>query len=411
MPITTKTITWVIIFFMSFLGAMMFPPVTNAAPAESSQILVRIKDGQDRKKAEAALQNAGGRLKQTIPGIDVLVITVPARQQQKILENLSRNPVFEYAEADDLGHASSNDAFFGNQWGLDNTGQTIKDQAGVTDADIDAPEAWATTTGQGVRVAVLDSGVDQDHEDISSKLVAQQNFTGSGTIDDKYGHGTHVAGIIAAATDNSVGVAGVCPGCTIMNGKVLNDNGGGYVSWVSNGITWAADNQAKVINMSLGFDRPSKTLERAVNYAWNKGVVIVASAGNDNNTSKEYPGAYANVIAVAATDNRDQKASFSTYGTWVDIAAPGANIYSTFPNHPFVIQNIYGRSMNYDFANGTSMAAPMVAGAAALVSTLPEYNTSATSIRNRLETTANKIPGTGTYWTAGRLNAAQAVAR
>ena len=218
-----------------------------------------------------------------------------------------------------------------------------------------------------------------------------------------------MAGIIGAITNNGVGVAGGCPDCVLMNGKVLNDDLNGSYSWYASGITWAADNGAKVINLSAGGSSPSKTLERAVNYAWNKGAVFVAAAGNSGGTSRLYPAYYPNAVAVAATDNRDQKASFSTYATWVDVAAPGANVFSTTPNHPFKNETINGRSKNYDYGSGTSMSSPMAAGVAALVWSTP-YGTSNSSVRNRLQATADKIPGTGTYWSAGRVNAAGAVA-
>ncbi|MFP5366415.1 MAG: S8 family serine peptidase, partial [Actinomycetes bacterium] len=206
----------------------------------------------------------------------------------------------------------------------------------------------------------------------------------------------------------TIGVAGVCPECSILDGKVLNDSGGGSTSALANGINWATNSGAKVINMSLAV-RPSRTLEAAVNNAWNKGAVLVAAAGNGNNQTKIYPGAYPNVIAVAATDNRDAKASFSTYGaSWVDIAAPGVNVYSTFPNHTFVLGTQNNRSMGYDVGNGTSMSAPIVAATAALAwSTSP--NASPSVIRGKVESTADRIEGTGTYWAHGRVNADRAV--
>jgi thermitase len=203
-------------------------------------------------------------------------------------------------------------------------------------------------------------------------------------------------------------VAGVCPGCTILAGKVLNDSGVGSSSGLANGINWAVSNGAKVINMSIGV-RASRTLEAAVNNAWNQGVVLVAAAGNGGNQTKIYPGAYPNVIAVAATDNTDAKASFSTYGaSWVDIAAPGVNVYSTFPNHTFVLGTQNNRSFGYDVGNGTSMSSPIVAATAALAwSSHPGITQ--TSVRAKVESTADKISGTGTYWANGRVNANNAV--
>ena len=189
--------------------------------------------------------------------------------------------------------------------------------------------------GSEIKVAVLDSGVANDNPDIAPKVVARANFSSGATGEDNYGHGTTLPALWPPLTTTQ-GVAGVCPGCTILDGKVLNDSGIGSSSGLVNGINWAVSNGAKVINMSLGV-RASRTLETAVNNAWSKGVVLVAAAGNGGNQTKIYPGAYPNVIAVAATDNNDAKAPFSTYGaSWVDIAAPGANVYSTFPNHPFV---------------------------------------------------------------------------
>lgn len=285
--------------------------------------------------------------------------------------------------------------------------------AGREDADIDAPTAWDTTQ-DGVKVAILDCGINENHPDLAGKIVDKQDFTNSASgTNDIYGHGTHVAGIVAAVTNNSNGVAGVCPECLLLNGKVLNDSGSGAYSWIANGIIWATDNGAKVINMSLGGSTSSKTLENAVNYAWNKGVVVVAAAGNSNNPSKTYPAAYTNAIAVAATDNQDNKASFSSYDSkWVDIAAPGVYIFSTWKDSSSLYdpQPVCELTVCYKYASGTSMSTPIVAGVAGLV-WKSNYNQSASSVRTRIETTADKIPGTGIYWSAGRVNAANAVSQ
>lgn len=381
----------------------------------SGQVLVKFKDGVSQAEKNNLLRNNRAKVVSKIDALEVLVLQVPQTAEEKVVIALSRNPHVEYAELDYIAEAFfvpfvPNDTYFaGNQWGLENTGQAIKGATGIVDADIDGPTAWGTTQGR-VKVAILDTGIDQDHEDLSVKIVDkvkdQKNFTDSPTDDDLYGHGTHVGGIVAAVTNNNIGVAGGCPNCQLMNGKVLNDSGSGAYSWVAGGIIWAADNGAKVINMSLGGSVRSITLERAVNYAWNKDVVVVAAAGNSGNPSKTYPAAYTNAIAVAATNNQDQKASFSSYGAkWVDVAAPGENIFSTFPNHPYKIN----QSLGYDFGSGTSMATPMTSAVAALIWSVPAYN-SAVSVRNRLESTADKITGTGTYWSAGRVNAANAVA-
>ena len=389
----------------------LFSPSTKAQGTNThipGQVLVKFKDGVSSRDKDTVLRNNRARVVGQIDVLGVFVLGVPQTAEEKVVGALSKNPHVDYAELDYVAEAFfvPNDTYFaGNQWGLENTGQTIKGVSGVVNADIDGPTAWDTTQG-GVPVAILDTGIDQDHEDLSSKIILQRNFTDSPTVDDLYGHGTHVGGIVAAITNNATGVAGGCPNCQLMNGKVLNDKGSGAYSWIAGGITWAADNGAKVVNMSLGGSAKSVTLERAVNYAWNKGAVVVAAAGNSSNPSKTYPAAYPNAIAVAATNNRDQKASFSSYGAkWVDVATPGENIFSTFPNHSYKIN----KSLGYDFGSGTSMATPMTSAVAALVWSTP-YGTSASQVRTRLESTADKIAGTGTYWSSGRVNAARAVA-
>ncbi len=397
------------ILFIFFFGVFTFSHSANAqnnTDHVQGRILVQFTKGTPQDQIDTQLRGNRAQIVDRLDVLDVLVVQVPPQAEEKVIAALSKNPHVEYAELDYIAEVflTPNDSYFSNQWGLENTGQSIKGISGIVDADIDGPTAWEATTG-GVKVAILDTGIDQDHEDVSSKIVLQKNFTNSPTIDDLYGHGTHVGGIVAAVTNNNLGVAGGCPDCLLLNGKVLNDSGSGAYSGIANGITWATDNGAKVINMSLGGPTKSTTLEKAVNYAWSKNVVVVAAAGNSANPSKTYPAAYTNAIAVAATNNKDQKASFSSYGAkWVDVAAPGENIFSTFPNHPYAIN----KSLGYDFGSGTSMATPMTSATAALIWST-SYGTSASNVRSRLESTADKIPGTGTYWSAGRINAAQAV--
>ncbi|WP_427133462.1 S8 family serine peptidase [Pseudarthrobacter sp. S9] len=390
---------------------------TSSAGTQSSpiagQIMVKFRDNG---AAAGVLRQHGLSQGAGIGSTGAHLIKVPAGKELQLIEALSRNPAVEYAEPDELVTAATADEYFPRQYALQNNGQSFTNTAGglavaggTVDADVDAVEAWNVTTGTGTKVAVLDSGVASDNTDIAPKVVARANFSDATTSEDNYGHGTHVAGIIAAIANNTIGVAGVCPDCTILDGKVLNDSGSGSTSGIANGINWAVSNGAKVINMSLGLRVSSQTLETAVNNAWNQGAVIVAAAGNTGTQSKIYPGAYANVIAVAATDNTDAKASFSTYGAKVvDVAAPGVNVYSTFPNHPFYLGTQNGRSQGYDVASGTSMASPIVAGVAALAWSSHSGATQ-TSVRANVESTADKIPGTGTYWAYGRVNADKAV--
>ncbi len=390
-------------------------------PHVSGQLIVHFDEGASSDAREAAHARARGAVAERIPALGVELVRVADERAALASYNADRSvrlaelDIVARALHDDCSPANDlcllpSDPSFSLQWGLQNDASTIQPAATTPahDADIDAPYAWRQTTGSSsTRIAILDSGIDLDHEDLAAKVVASYNATKSRTLDDKYGHGTAVAGVAAARTDNAVGVAGVGFSSSLMNVKVLDDRGVGSCSTVAKGITWAADNGADVINMSLGF-ADCTTGRRAVDDAWSKGVVLTAAAGNDGDTSPTYPAYYTNVIAVAATDNADQKTSFSQFGDWVDIAAPGINVYTTFPNH----SNQLAKT-NYNYGKGTSMSAPFVAGAAGLLWPLAVDDNNNVrvndEVRARLETYADNIPGTGSLWTAGRLNVCNAV--
>ena len=199
------------------------------------------------------------------------------------------------------------------------------------------------STNAEVLIAILDTGIDEKHEDLAGRVIASINFSGSRTASDVNGHGTHVAGIIAGIAFNA----------RLMNVKVADDNGVVWSSTVARGIIWAVDNGAKVINMSLVIPTPSPALEQAVDYAWGKGVVLVAGAGNNIKSIPVYPAFYPEVIAVAATDVDGNLWSESNYGDWVDAYAPGVEICSTLPGN------------NYGYWSGTSMATAYVSAVAA----------------------------------------------
>ncbi|WP_166397850.1 S8 family peptidase [Rubrobacter marinus] len=273
------------------------------------------------------------------------------RAKEKIEEEPGVAAV-EYDHAREASYTPA-DPGFPEQWGLKKTGFR---------------SAWDAARGEGVRIAVVDSGVAAGHPDLAGKVVAQRDFVnGDGTADDDFGHGTHVAGIAAARTGNGTGVAGGCPGCELLVAKTMQGRIG-YDSDVAQGIIWAADNGADVINLSLTGPAPSGVLERAVDYAWDKGSVVVAAAGNSGDGTVQYPGAYSNVIAVAAVDRSENRASFSTMGGWVDVAAPGVGVLSTLPG-------------GYGYMNGTSMATPHVAALAGL---LAEEGLSNQQIKHRI---------------------------
>jgi thermitase len=321
-------------------------------------------------------------------------------------------------------HETTNDPRFPLQWGM---------------AKIEAPAAWDRTHGSTTRrIAILDTGIRETHPDLASKVVARRSFVSSGpwwdpagADEDVRGHGTHVAGIAAAVTNNGRGVAGIGYNTRLLNGKVCNDSGQCPHSAVAGGIYWAADNGAHVINMSLGseqdcepawyedfFDVGVKEIKDAINYASAKKVVLVASAGNDSNTSRNMPASCPNVLAVASTTSSDGKSSFSSYGaSWVDVAAPGSSIWSTaVVGAPDCWTDVGGvpdttsadPADGYASCSGTSMAAPHVAGLAALVGASCNL-TSAQAIVDRITESADPIAGTGTYWEHGRINAARAV--
>jgi thermitase len=210
---------------------------------------------------------------------------------------------------------------------------------------IEAPQAWQITLGApSIIVAVLDTGIDKNNLHLADMVMADINLTDSPTSDDLYGHGTHMAGTIAA----------IAPECRLMNVKVADDTGRCEESVVARGIIWAVDHGAKVINISLSMEA-SPELAEAVDYAWSRGAILIAAAGNKGGAEPSYPAYYVNCLAVAGTNEEDSLALLSSYGDWVDVAAPGFNIYSELP------ENQYG------YKTGTSSAGAHVSGVAALV--------------------------------------------
>ena len=274
-----------------------------------------------------------------------------------------------------------NDPLSSQQWGL---------------TRIQAAQAWAIATPQRtVYLAIIDTGVDATHPDLAQRVRRYSNGTVYGyntqlnnaNTHDFHGHGTHCAGIAAAHTGNGVGIAGVASTAPvqIMPVKVLNDQGIGTMTDVARGIIWAADNGAHVLSLSLGGNAGTQQLADAVNYAWNRGCVVVAAAGNNSSNAPFYPAAYENALAVAASDPNDRLTDFSQYGTWVDIAAPGSSILSTVPGN------------RYEAWSGTSMACPHVAGAAALIwSCVPSLTNQ--QLRLALENNADPVQP---YWFGG----------
>jgi thermitase len=284
---------------------------------------------------------------------------------------------------------------------------------------IQAHQAWNRAHGDFVKVAVLDTGISEGHPDLAGKVDDRTNvlWFSSGGGDDN-GHGTHVAGIIAATPNNNEGIVGVGFNTHLLNVKVLYDSGKGTVSGAATGVYWAVDHGADVINMSLGGDRDCSGwwienwtdtgvayLRDAINYAYAHNVVVVAAAGNSGNTAKEWPAACNHVLAVANTDNNDNLNDSSTRGTWVQVAAPGTNILSSTVPGGTACQSGQG---DFGRCTGTSMSSPHVAAVAALVrSSCGPIG--AQAIMDRITDTADPIAGTGTNFQFGRINALRAV--
>jgi len=293
-------------------------------------------------------------------------------------------PVYNVVRADNSDSSSYENSPQAT-YSLDNS--YLAERWGVT--KIEAPQAWQITRGdESIIVAVLDTGINKDNQDLADRVVAEVNFTDSPTSDDLYGHGTHMAGTIAA----------IAPECRLMNVKVADDVGRCKPSVVARGIIWAVDQGAKIINMSLAM-RASPDLEEAVNYAWSQGAILITAAGNKGGSEPSYPAYYANCLAVAGTNKNNSLALLSSYGDWVDVAAPGFNIYSELP------QNQYG------YKTGTSAAGAHVSGVAALVFSVAEDSNSNGAVNDEVRwaiensCTPIAVDGVG----QGLVNAFQAV--
>jgi thermitase len=384
-----------------------FAATASAASYVPGRVIVKYDAGTSATQIAALERTAGvTRLHRTILG-GARVLTV-AGGVKTAVARLNRSAAVQYAEPDYVLRATAtpNDPRFAELYGLNNTGQT----GGTPDADIDAPEGWDAAglglfpSAGGVKVGVVDTGILATHEDLAGKLAnCARSYSGipflsssiqEGSCADDNGHGTHVSGTITANANNGKGVAGVAFNSQLAMCKALGGPlGMGSTSDVANCIRWAHDKGAKVISMSLG-GGASTTLQQAVQYAWANGgaggSLIVAAAGNDGDSTLNYPAAYAEVVSVAATDNRDQRASFSNANSDVEIAAPGVNVLSTYN----------GSNSSYTTLSGTSMATPHVAGVAAII--WDRYPTAAAStIRSKLDASVDDLGAAGRDATFG----------
>ncbi len=380
-------------------------------------VLVKFKPTLTEEGIMALSAYYGTRTVKKIPRINVHEMEVPKHLSvREMVEVLRLNPDVEFAEPDGFVRitATPNDIYFKYQYALYNTGQEIGipgSPRGKQRADIHATEGWEETKGsKDVVIAIIDSGLDLLHPDIQTKIKSSGRDVVNNDFDatDDHGHGTHVAGIAAAATNNNEGIAGVAWNCQVLPIKVIDKEGSGLYSWVAEGIIWAADNQAAVINLSVGGDEPSETIREALRYAYEKNVVIIAATGNDGGPVL-YPAAYDNYcLAVAATDYNDTCPEWSNYGSEVDVAAPGVRVVSLVPRWYFGPDYF-----PYGYGSGTSMAAPHVAGLAALLKSLKPW-LKAKEIMDIIryatdDVNATQYPGRDDYIGYGRINMEKAL--
>ncbi|CAM4285081.1 S8 family peptidase [Paenibacillus tarimensis] len=353
------------------------------APHEPYQVIVSFEDGVTDDERKRMIRAAGCTVMDSNVHLGTYTLR-SSRKMRRVLEHFNSMQGIHYAEPNYLYEATyiPDDPFLPDyQYGP----QVIQ-----------APEAWDVTVSRpDVVIAILDTGVHASHPDLATKLTAGYNFVENNEMPiDRNGHGTHVAGIAAAATDNGLGIAGIAPNTRLLPVKVLGDNGTGNLNQVANGIIYAVNSGAQIINLSLGSAASAVTLQNAVRFAADRGVILVGAAGNNGVSVPNYPAAYSEVIAVASTTMHDVRSSFSNYGMWVDVAAPGDRILSTYLGG------------NYAYLSGTSMAAPHVSGVAAL---LVSQGRSQAEARAAIQQTADPVPGTGEWWVYGRVNAAHAV--
>ena len=389
---------------------------------DGKEFLVKFKDEASGERAIEGLRSRLGILKErslhTVK--DMRRVEIPQGfNVERFAQLLEKMPDVEYVEPNALVYAlmAPNDQYYSYQWHL---------------PQIKMEQAWDMAQGEGAVVAVVDTGIAyEDYTDpVTGKIfkqapdlagtafVAGYDFVNDDTHpNDDEGHGTHVAGTVAQTTNNTLGVAGVAFNASLMPVKVLGANGSGTLADVADGIRWAADHGAKVINLSLGTTASSNTVKNAVAYAYSKGVTVVAAAGNDGKKRNTYPAAYDQyVIAVGAVRYDKQRARYSNYGSFVDLVAPGGDLNVDQNKDGYgdgVLQQTFAQGnpvqFGYYFYQGTSMAAPHVAGAAALL--ISKGVNSPSEVRSRLESTAQDLGGKGkdVYYGWGLVDAVKAL--
>jgi subtilisin len=368
---------------LASLVVLAMVPASASSAGSPRRSIVVFENAAANAAATEHIQRIGGVKVKDLPLIGGAVVNLPATVSDNAI---ARVPGVRYVEPDGIATALGKKPTpppppppaQTTPWGVSRVG---------------APVVWPTYTGDPIKVAVVDTGIDTSHPDLATNVkggTSAVRYTTSYNDDD--GHGTHVAGIIAAV-DNTIGVVGVAPAADLYAVKVLDRNGRGYLSDIIEGLQWAIENDMDVVNMSLGTSSYSQSFDSAVKSVIGSGIVVVAAAGNSGPTanSVNYPAKFAGVIAVSATDSNNAIASWSSRGPEVDLAAPGVSIYSTY----------YKQS--YGTLSGTSMASPHVAGVVALVLQSPigtddldrDHVWDPNEVEKRLEDTAQNLGPAG----------------
>jgi subtilisin family serine protease len=393
---------------LAALALALAPATARADEAPvAEQIIVRHKAGLDAAERLDVRRDSDTELERRMQLDDTELVAVTDGTRDDALAELRSDPDVLWAAPNGIARAMGLDPYWSYLYGLHNNGSAPR----TLDADIDGPQAWSVARGTGVTVGVVDSGVHANHPDLAGRLdlVNAKDFVDGGAPDDTNGHGTHVAGIVAANHDNGVGVAGIAPKATVLPVRALDANGDGEWADVLDAFTWAAGKGAKVVNASLGGTYHSGLASAFQSiYATYPDTLFVVAAGNDGTNNDLTPtlpcvtGA-SNVLCIGASDANDKPAAFSNYGaTTVDLFAPGVGIVSTWA--PGVDEYCTGL---YCSSNGTSMASPYAAGTAALVH--GATNLRGAALADRLESTVDPVAAfTGKSVTGGRLNAARA---
>ena len=371
--------------FMLALAIALGTQASLAAPEfAEGRILVQPRAGLSDAQFQKILRQNGASTRRRVTQIDLHVVNVPPRAEDKVVAALSRNPHVVFAEKDvllELSAVTPDDPYYSNAWHLPKMG---------------LPSAWERTRGNGV-IAVLDTGVDSAHPDLSGQLVSGVNAVDAfGDTSDIHGHGTKVAGVIAALSNNASGVASIAWDSKVMPVRVTNSSDGwAHFSDIANGLVWAADHGARVANISYDVTG-SASVNSAAQYMRNKGGLVVVAAGNSGTDPGHADSPY--IISVSATGSSDSKTSWSSYGRYVDVAAPGAGIWTTT------------RGGGYGSVSGTSFASPATAAVVALIRAT-NSTLAVVDVEEVLKASAVDLGSAGrdSYYGYGRVDAAAAV--